>query len=585
MASDYYDELDLGLLKWLKSLKLRNSPQDIKTDDIEGGAGETNSTSPAVEDSTRSTNTSTSIDGERVSAQYWNSSPNLQLNIATEEVSTQRRSIELCLAALAAIILQASLLVIAGVVSYRVPGHRPQPWGLPCYVSGSVLLFIGMLSCSVAIEKSTVESKWRPQVPNSVASSTNGPQAVNGSMSVFWIQRTQRVSDQDFGSYVMCAPQRAFISTSSRREDVNSHGVNDITKADKWQSNILAIIAILAGGLGFTIQFIGLRGLSWPCAVSQLCAIILMAMIRALIRRRLGETPRHCDVQPGFELEFLAIQLVESKYRMFQPSSEKVEAPQSGWIWRVDTANEGDTGTYPFHFPSCRDSSSDTANKAQQIVFVRKRLGDLCQWMTSASKPALALARSIERFMDEFLPSGLPDEKPSEILWQVPLRCSTTECMNIDLSITKKTTKESSGWVVEVGEVEAILSLWMAYLEETNTARARNDKEHQWQRSKAGVDSRINYCRILGPNDQHGTLQRDINWWVRNPTVTEVIVDREPNTGENGMKELPHSYAGFEHKDMNVVIGFTGASKGITPQSLLSFRHLMTYVYQSICFI
>ncbi|KAF5624573.1 serine threonine phosphatase 6 regulatory ankyrin repeat subunit A [Fusarium sp. NRRL 52700] len=89
-------------------------------------------------------------------------SPNLQLNIATEKISPRKRSIEIHLAAIVAVILQVSLHVVVDVVPYRVRDYETQPWGLPCYVAGSVLLVVGMLACSVAVERSTKEFKWRP---------------------------------------------------------------------------------------------------------------------------------------------------------------------------------------------------------------------------------------------------------------------------------------------------------------------------------------------------------------------------------------------------------------------------------------
>lgn len=53
-----------------------------------------------------------------------------------------------------------------------------------------------------------------------------------------------------------------------------------------------------------------LRGLSWPCSVSQLGAIFVMALVWALIRRRLGKIPFFCRAPPGHELDFLATRIV-----------------------------------------------------------------------------------------------------------------------------------------------------------------------------------------------------------------------------------------------------------------------------------
>ncbi|KAG9495842.1 hypothetical protein J7337_012400 [Fusarium musae] len=120
----------------------------------------------------------------------------------------------------------------AAVVPYCAQGYESQPWGLPCYIGGSVLLFIGKLACSVAIERSTKEFKWRPS--SGINNETRDSSEVRPqSMGLFWVQRTQRVSDQDFDSYVISSRNKQFISTSSRREDVLSGKSNKENKGLK----------------------------------------------------------------------------------------------------------------------------------------------------------------------------------------------------------------------------------------------------------------------------------------------------------------------------------------------------------------
>jgi hypothetical protein len=101
-------------------------------------------------------------------------------------------------------------------------------------------------------------------------------------------------------------------------------------------------------------------------------------------------------------------------------------------------------------------------------MLVRKRLGDLVRWETEAFKPALALARSIERFMDEFMPVA-SDHNLTE--WKAPMRDSEDNRSVVTLAITKKGTH---GWQIKVGEVEAILSLWMTHLEAAKVAKTKD---------------------------------------------------------------------------------------------------------------
>jgi hypothetical protein len=174
---------------------------------------------------------------------------------------------------------------------------------------------------------------------------------------------------------------------------------------------------------------------------------MIMALIRALIRRRLGRGIMHCKAAKNYELDYLAIQLVSTQCEMFdnnekQPdlsnansqtskrslgqkrlqvrennshskgqSPGEDEAPEEVFMWKVETAEITEFGTYSFPYPRPRDPPDTDNTEAQRVILVRKRLGDLCKWTSSASKPALALARSIERFLDEFLPNGLPVTK------------------------------------------------------------------------------------------------------------------------------------------------------------------------------
>ncbi|KAF4954261.1 hypothetical protein FGADI_5386 [Fusarium gaditjirri] len=537
---DYRDDLDVALLKWLKPFKFR-----AKSRVMEPENGEDSNTNPGAQPQ----------NDDPASPKYWDSLqyPNLQLNIASTKISSKQRSIELHLAAIAAVILQASLLVIAAVIPYRVEGYgQQQPWGLPCYIIGSVLLSTGMLCCSIAIERSTKEFKWIPS--NSSNNSESSKQHVN----LYWVQRKQRVSDQDFGSYIIYAQEKEFFSTSNRREDVSSkknrdHGENrpsrrqnssrseatsdmtqkqnsaDVTDEDlPWYHDYKAVTALVAGGAGFTVQFIGLRGLPWPCAVAHLGALIVMAMIRALIRRRLGQGAEYFPAPTWYELDFLATRLVDSKSNKPRLLKDDKKSPKEVLSWRVETAKQGDHIIYPFDFSHPCDQSSDQQNKsyvnskAQQIMLVRKRLGDLCEWETRAFKPALALVRSIERFLDEFLQEGL-----TTIFWDIPLRDPNDNTEIVRLTITKDSNEKHKGWNINAGEVEAVLSLWMANLEVNDIAEAENHEDVEWQRSKAGVVLGVDYCRILGRKYSNGFLERDIYWWVGNPTISEIETEKK----------------------------------------------------------
>ncbi|WXC58164.1 hypothetical protein SNK03_004062 [Fusarium graminearum] len=233
---------------------------------------------------------------------------------------------------------------------------------------------------------------------------------------------------------------------------------------------------------------------------------------------------------------------------------------------------------------------------AQKVMAVRKRLGDLCEWKTRAFKPALSLVRSIERFLDEFAPDGLSGE--DSILWEIPLRSSGDTPGTVGLKIDKK----AKGWKINAGEVEAILSIWMANLEAHNTTHANHDKNMEWQRSKAGVALGVDYCRILGRKYDNGVLERDINWWVRNPAISEIETEKQAAEAKSNSEQepsreksfqhrgsttknksslkpssseqttstnVPYTYDSSKHKNVKIVIGYTEPTEAKGPQTLL----------------
>jgi hypothetical protein len=571
-------------------------------------------------------------------------SPNLQLNATPEKVSEKGRHVELLSAAIASLILQIGLLLIAVTTATLVPKYKPKPWGLPCYLTGSILLVMGMLACSVAIERSTEEYTWQLTEKDSRDSDQ---------FRLFWIQRTQRVSDQDFGSHVIYGGERSRIMTSSRFEDVHSEkgisvsnegaeiaqatasegdsaanssethqGTDSKRKDTPWWLHYLPFVAVVAGCSGFTVQFIGLRGLPWPCAVSQLIAIMMMALIRALIRRRLGRGMRHCKAAKNYELDYLAIRLVNTQCEMFNNNKKQPDNSNSKWlrfkekkshskdqspaedqapekvlVWKVETVEVTKSGTYSFPYPKPRDPPDTDNTEAQRVVLVRKRLGDLCRWTSSASKPALALARSIERFLDEFLPNGLPatknaaavgtksvvghptqnattgcaktslpdiskcSESDEKIEWNIPFSCSDTGPKTEVKLLLTRTSSQNGGtgrWMVDLAGIEAVLSLWTASLEARNSLHDKDLETADWRR--AGVASNVDYCRILG--EKRGeVLKRDISWWVNNP---DIYTEKEIQEREGPDTTATNSAAkGHLNNEIKITIGFLGSSTGL----------------------
>ncbi|KXX75952.1 Ankyrin-1 [Madurella mycetomatis] len=659
--------------------------------------------------------------------------PNLQLNLSSGQASSRRRTLRLFSAALTALILQLSLLVIAAVTVYHQPtrdrvGPDPQPYGFACYIGGSVILFIGMGICSFVIESSTAEFIWVPCKKNEQA----GKETIDKQYpQLIWLQRSQRVSDQTFGSFMFLSGPKHYILTSSRREDVQTceyngkdHGratgaadvvskvgnkigtwvatrkptsdpevggnaptaksisthqdetINELTQLyTRYIWEALTVFGVLCGGAGFIAQFIGLRGLPWPCSIAQLGGTFFMALVRALVRREMGKIPFYCHAFHEYELDFLAAQIVfESNFGEFYKSGDgqtgneyprgadlkynlrrwkvrtaklnasdrfplpvAVKATSVGYTWsntaipdeKSERIGDGSDAAVPdknatavaiTNLPSSKAIIDQTGlfkssisgaaaipklravrlvekaprsrsgsmamhskgdiRSSERLVHVRERLGDLCRWGNSVSDAARALEESIERFMQTFFSksnSKATKESMTEAFdsfgwvietWTFPPKGSFQPPETDHLTITiNRPAEEGERWTVKGGRIEAVLSLWIASIEaETMSPLGDRDTASQsgpeargqakrgstdWRRSKAGIGSRVPYCRIIGENFEDGVLKRDISWWV-----SDQLAEQAHNT--KGESERGPFRGGDKVK---LVIGFSGPSR------------------------
>ena len=66
----------------------------------------------------------------------------------------------------------------------------------------------------------------------------------------------------------------------------------------------MSIVGAVLGIAGFIVQLEGLRNLSWQTTVAQLLAILVMALIRAAVRRRLAETIPFTPAWQSHELDY-----------------------------------------------------------------------------------------------------------------------------------------------------------------------------------------------------------------------------------------------------------------------------------------
>jgi hypothetical protein len=133
-----------------------------------------------------------------------------------------------------------------------------------------------------------------------------------------------------------------------------------------WET--FTVLGVFLGGFGFVAQFMGLRGLAYPCSIAQLVAIFLMTLIRALIRRRLGRIPLYCPALTEHELEYLAHRIVFSiDFREFPESTNENKYLRKADIacicrWRVTTPSPGSSEPFlvrALESPKARSAAND----------------------------------------------------------------------------------------------------------------------------------------------------------------------------------------------------------------------------------
>lgn len=160
--------------------------------------------------------------------------PNLQLNLSSDhfDQNTLKKRHELILAAVAAVLLQAGLIVIAATTAYHLkPGSSSlfeiKVYGFPCYAVGSILLSIGTGLCSFIVEHSTIEHSW--EAVNRAGPKTDGDKAKpqHNAPRLVWVQRYQTVNDQSFKGYVILAGPKSRVITSRRDDDIGKHHLSD----------------------------------------------------------------------------------------------------------------------------------------------------------------------------------------------------------------------------------------------------------------------------------------------------------------------------------------------------------------------
>ncbi|KAG6994415.1 Ankyrin-1 [Fusarium oxysporum f. sp. conglutinans] len=510
-------------------------------------------------------------------------SPNLQLNLSSDYSDQMwlKKGRETAVAALIGVILQLGLVTIAAAMAFYLKPtssslFETKDYGFPCYVAGTVLLSVGTGLCSFIVERSTIEHSL--EVVDT--SKKDKP------FSLLWVQRHQTVNDQTFNGYVILAGKKRRVITSRQ----NNTDESQQSKAEERLWQLVTLGAAGSAGIGFVAQFMGLRGLAFPCSIAQMGSIILMALVRAWVRRRLGRLPVNRVALAGYELDFLATHITfNPEFREFQWCKKKPQqpfgkqrAPTEFCRWGINTQDPKKpdispkrskdhvsilspvSGSHPCSLPS-----------SQQLLRVRERLGNLCRWKSKSSESAKSLALSIEHFMDIFFPSiqgakGIDKDELRSLTWYVNTTRLSDQGVHLEKdNIRIRLERNPKGkWRAELGVIDAAMSLWMAAIEakKLDQEQAENkkpsDDSSTWRRTQYGDDLTCEFGRIVGENLKGGVLKRDLSWWIGDMIASQCDPkgqDRSASRG-TGNKSSTIRSKGHWSDGLDLVIGFKDES-------------------------
>ena len=388
-------------------------------------------------------------------------------------------------------------------------------------------------------------------------------------MQLLWLQQKHTVNDQVFDAFLILGGEKTEILTSaippsigkvqlpawmdktlpewmmkklsawtkkmnSREAPVLPEWVKKIA-ADRFE--FLSIVGASFGVAGFILQFEGMRGLAWPTAVAQLVAILLMALVRAVVRRRLGTDLSTVPAKAEHELDWLALRLVFDNAPLeTEGDSGTALIPQ----WRVRTSvipkleptpSEDPTNHAANATPSEPPNSKSEQPRrllakegtlevksidkidnrhhavdcpktplrlfpptSQMLLDVRRRLGELTECPGAAYKEAIALSQAISLTLNELCPMQLGKDERGIFTWSLNAimdrippkepkihRNKTHRRKSMKRVMTAKSKKSSK-------DVETARSTDPEYVEDSITLQAICDKDG-WNISPLELDA------------------------------------------------------------------------------------------------
>ncbi|RPA83972.1 ankyrin [Ascobolus immersus RN42] len=396
--------------------------------------------------------------------------PNIGINLARKRLS----QLELYSIAAIGVLLQSGVLAFAimGVLQplknnteFQKDDGPVQSHAIYVFCIGTVMLVTGMFVCGHIIERRSQEETWIPADCSPESSQWKGYR-----MKMIWLQKGETVNDQQFESYYI-----------SYRSPLGTHGANSgwqilrnkllcsvfksrraairIVKSSNPKKpgprlKLATTVFTMCSLMGYILQFIGLRGLSWTVTIGQLGVTGVMTVFRAYLRRGLVlHDVENQELPKDFEIPIAARRIKRCSY------------------WSV-------VAPTPSRTPHLAPRSS--VGLAASVVTATCRLQELCKWSGPFRAYSESLCGAIEFTMNYFSGSELiellQEADGATYSWHLMLESleeggTETSLERIEIRLVREDSLDGRGWGKwklaqnQRTLIEAILRQWMLQID------------------------------------------------------------------------------------------------------------------------
>ncbi|CAG7561156.1 unnamed protein product [Fusarium equiseti] len=389
----------------------------------------------------------------------------------------------------------------------------------PMAITGTGFLVLGMIICGHVIEASTVETSYRTTEKFEIW--------------MYWVQQEQTVADRVFNSFATSPSTPRSVITMSRRKQGHAKvlGFSII--------RIKSTVGVVIGLVGFVVQFIGLRAMNSWATLAQLIAIAIMTFLRAIVRPGFTKSFEKAKLLPGFELDWLAWEIVKKASGEERPSNDsnpdtttasndvttmETSDPRKQYIspgsWIVRTG--GSVQYHPFvEIPRTASQNSE----AHDIMTMRRGLCRLARLHSETASIAVNLALAIEKAMNILFPL---EKEPKSYRWYLDVNHSRACRPNQSIQqVWFDICHNGDSWKVLADSFDACLSLWRYTIQQRKPPSPDEDQIHHHEGREDDVwlrKRRPETCfRLLGSTSR--LLALDLQWWTSQGVGTGMIIE------------------------------------------------------------